>query len=113
MIGEITVMWLGTVSLVTTLGGILVSVNRYRQNDTSLTGLIMFGFALIFWILFTIHATSYARSLGSGVQYNVSTPSFMAVGIIGVLLSIVLLFDAALRTIKSNSATQTTGLNEA
>lgn len=102
MIGEITVMWLGTVALTTAIGGMAVSVRRYKQAESSLTGLIMYGFSLLFWILFTLHSTGYVRSLGSGVAESVTTPSFMVVGIIGSILTVVLLFDGALRAIRDS-----------
>lgn len=101
MIEETTVMWVGTVALVMTVFGVRVSVARYRDNESSLMGLISFGFALLFWILFTLHSTQFVRDLGSGVVATASAPSFMAVGIIGVLLSIVLLFDGAMRAVRN------------
>lgn len=100
MISEMAVMWIGTVALITTFGGVAVSVNRYQQGESSLLGLIAYGFALMFWILFTLHSTQFVRSLGSGVVQTASEPSMMVVGIIGTLLSIVLLFDGAMRSIR-------------
>lgn len=102
MIGETTVLWIGTVALVTTLVGMGVSVRQYESQNSSLTGLITFGFSLLFWILFTLHSTGYARTLGDGSITTVSTPSFMAVGLIGTALTIVLLFDGALRAIRAS-----------
>lgn len=103
MIANTTLMWVGTVALVSTFGGLLVSVPRYREGESSLIGIIAYGMSMLFWFLFTLHSTSYMRSLGSGISQDVSTPSFLVVGIIGALLCLVLLFDAALRAIRSNA----------
>jgi len=101
MIGETTVMWVGTVALAMTFVGVSVSVPRYRENESSLMGLIAYAFGFLFWILFTLHSTQFIRTLGSGVSQTASAPSFMVVGLIGVLLSILLLFDGAMRAIRT------------
>jgi len=101
-IGNLTLIWLGSVALGLTVTGAALSGRRYRQGASSLTGLITFGFSLLFWILFSLHATNFLRPLGGGTIVRVEAPSFMVAGLIGVLVSLLLLFDGALRAIRVN-----------
>jgi len=99
MITKTMLMWIGTVGLLSTFGGLYVSVPRHRAGQSSLTGLFAFGMGFLFYGIFTLHATAYLQLIGSGVVQQVNTPSLMLVGIVGAALNLLLLFDAAMRVI--------------
>jgi len=99
MISETMLMWIGTIGLLTTFGGLFRSVPRHRAGEGSLVGLLAFGLAFLFFAVFTIHATAYLQLIGGGVTQLGNTPSLMLVGIVGAVLNLLLLFDAAMRVI--------------
>lgn len=96
MIENFTLMWIGTVAIIVTLFGVYTT--EARNGESSLASLISFGIGLMFWALLTIHSTGYLQSMGQDALAQ-STQSLTVVGIIGMVLTIALLFDAALRTI--------------
>lgn len=99
MITSGTLLWLGTVALATMLFGLAFAVPRYHGNgDTSgvLMGTITFAMSMLFWALYSLHATNYLQ-LGGANTLNNSAGSLAVVGIIGGVLALVLLFDAAIR----------------
>jgi len=101
MIEQLLLMWVGTMAIGLTFGGLTVAVPEYDNNEGSLVGIIAFAFAFMFWALFTLHSTGYMVVLGSGVSMQNNAGSLMIVGIIGGLTTLLLLFDAAMRTIKA------------
>jgi len=101
MIEQTTLLWIGTVALIATFGGLAISVPRFRNGEPSLIGVIAYGFALMFWGLFTLHSTGYIQTIGGGVTLKNSASSLTVVGMIGAILSVLLLFDAALNTLRA------------
>jgi len=101
MIEQTTLLWIGTVALLSTFGGLAISVPRFQQGETSLIGIMAYGFSLMFWGLFTLHSTGYIQTIGGGVTLKNSASSLTVVGMIGAILSVVLLLDAALRSVRA------------
>jgi len=103
MIGSITLIWLGTMAVALTFGAMIVAVPRYQVGEASLPGTLGFGFGFLFWILFALHSTSYVRPLGDGSTETVATQSLTVAALLGAIITLVLLFDAAMRILRANS----------
>lgn len=101
MIEQLTLLWLGSVALGATFGGLLVSVPRYRVGEDSLPGLIAFVFGLMFWALFTMHAMGF-MVISGGTETTVVAESLAIPGAIGAVTCLLLLFDAAFRALGYN-----------
>jgi len=99
MISRLFLLWAATVALVLTFGGLYASVPRHRVGESSLMGVIAFAMSLLFWALFALNATQYVRLIGGGVIEQASTNGFMVVGLIGAILTFLLLLDATMRVL--------------
>lgn len=101
MITSGTLMWLGTVALLLTFGGLRLAIPKYDAGGASLEGLLAFAMALVAWALFALHASGYAQLIGSGVVQRASTPSLMVMGVIGGALAALLLVDSVFRVLRA------------
>jgi hypothetical protein len=101
MIQSLTLMWLGSMGLLTLFGGMIVALRQYQRNESSLVGVIAFAYALLFWALFSMHSTGYLQLIGSGVTQRADTPSFLIIGLIGAVTCLLLLLDGAMRVIRN------------
>lgn len=100
MITETTLLWVGTAAMLSLLYGLRTAVPRIRGGEVALEGIISYGLSFGLWILFTIHSTAYIKNLGSGVQAELTSRSLTIFGLIGTVLVFLLLFDAAIRTLR-------------
>jgi hypothetical protein len=98
MTEQLTLLWLGTVALATTMGGVAVSAPKYQRGESSFGALIAYPFGLVFWLLFTAESFSYFVATG-GETVTQSSEGMAVVGAIGAVITLVLLFDTASRTL--------------
>jgi len=96
-----TLVWLGTVALVLTFGGLRLALPKYERGDGSLEGLLAFAMALVAWALFALHASGYRQLVGGGVTERVATPSLMVMGVIGGALAALLVVDSVFRALRA------------
>jgi len=102
MIAQLALLWIGTVALGLTFGGLTRAVPRYQRNEASLMALVAFAFGVLFWGLFALHSTNYIRLIGGGVTARTSAESLAVVGVIGTILSVLLVLDGAFRLIRQS-----------
>lgn len=102
MVAQLALLWVGSVALACMFGGLVVSVPAYKRGEGSLAGVFGFGFGLLFWALFALHSNGYTIAVDAG-QISMATRSFTIAGVIGALVCLVLLFDAAMRSIGNNA----------
>lgn len=98
MSSQLVLVWLGSVALISTFGGLVASVPQYRNGDGSLTGLIAYAFGLMFWMLYTVTALNYVI-VSNGETITQSGEPLALAGAIGAITCLVLLFDGAMRTL--------------
>jgi len=103
MIEQPVLLWAGTVALLSTFGGLAVSVPRYRENEASFMGLIAYTFGLMFWLLYTINAFNYHVVADNGELLARGDVGLALVGAVGSVLAVVLLLDGAMRTLGINT----------
>lgn len=101
-INQLAVLWLGTLALLLTFSGLLLSVRRYRQGEASLEGLIAFAFGLAFWGAFAIHSLGYQLVTDAGVVITRASTSLALLGLLGAGATFVLLLEGAMRAIQAN-----------
>lgn len=103
MIKATALYWLGSTGVVLLFIGLYQSAPAWRQGDASISGTLAFAFGMGFWALFAIHSTGYLQLIGSGVVQEVSTPSFMIIGVIGAAACLLLLVQGSMQVVRSNS----------
>lgn len=99
MITSTTLIWVGTMALLTLLYGLRTAVPQIQAGEVSLEGIIAYASSLVFWLLFSLHSSGYIQTIGSGVVNQVNTFSFAVIGLIMAFLCLILLFDASMRVI--------------
>lgn len=99
MIGQVELLWLGSIGIILLFGGLLMAVPRYQIGESSLPGFIAFGFSLPFWSFFTIHSLGYMVYDG-GSALTRSASSLAVIGVLGAIVSVLLLFDGAMRMLR-------------
>jgi len=98
---QIAVLWLGTVALTIQFVGLYWSVQRYREDEPSLEGLIAYAFGLVFWAAFAMHSTNYLHITNTGTEITQSSQTLFLIGLLGGATCVVLLLDASFRVLKS------------
>ena len=89
MVTQIGVFWLGTMALAISYLGIARATDRQSQ-------IITLAFGIVFWGAFAISTTNYAIHRDATV-YSTGSQALTLIGILGVGMSVVLLFEAVMR----------------
>jgi len=98
---QTALLWLGTLALGLEMVGLKWAVPRYRDGLASLEGLIAYAFAVALWGSFTLTSLGYRAITDGGIVISRSSQTLMLLGLLGLASSVILLFDAAFRVIKS------------
>lgn len=92
MISETLLMWLGTMAL-------LVAYTGVSRADNDLSAAIAYLFAFLLWLAFTMHSLGY-QTFSGGVAIESSAQSLALIGLVGVIVTLVLLVDVSLDAIR-------------
>lgn len=93
MITQTTLLWLGTIGLLTNY----VALSRANDSQTRAVGL---GFGFLFFVVFTISSTDYGVWTDAGVQISVTSMPLAVIGFIATAISLVLLLETAMRMLR-------------
>lgn len=87
MISETVLLWVGTMAL-------LVDYVAIAKADNRLSAVIAHVFSLLFWVVFTISSLNY-QTISGGTGIETSAQSLALIGLIGSVVTLVLLVAVA------------------
>lgn len=92
MITQMTLLWLGTLALLTDY----VALSQANDSKTQAVGL---AFGLMFFAVFTINSTGYLTITDAGVTTVHESMALTVIGFVATATTLVLLLETGMRTL--------------